>query len=366
MRFPILFLTLILAHDAPAQSNRGPLRVFDRNTPEPSVDDSAQKIQAARASGHAESTRVIAEQAVSAKSQKELAAKAAEAAKALLREPDPAEAARSRQTDRALDEAKTNASATGKILLAQSSKAAPTSAPAAPAAAEGDPKPMPMKPVSLEDPTDKGKDRIVITSDALYFDSNGSIAIFVGNVKVKHPQFFLTCHEMEVHTKKEEPAKEGAKADAKGAKSDTPPAVSNPVVAVDAAPAKEDSGIKMAIAKGPMVVIEKLTESGDVQVGVCKHATYIGATEEIIMRDYPQVQRGNMVDKATDPSTKMILKPNGEYKREGPGAVDIIQEDKKRKPTNLVPLPSQQPNAAPRAPASGNGGAINLPPPAGL
>jgi lipopolysaccharide export system protein LptA len=388
MRLPAFFFTALLALPAHSQTNRGPLRVYERAKSAEATDDTARKIQSARENGRAENVRTLSEQATDAKTQKELAAKAAEAASNLMRKPDLAEAERSRQTDRALDEAMKNASTAGKILLAQGAKAAPTTAPeaagsvtaavpSARAAIEpaGEPKPMPMKPVSLEDPAAKGKDQVVITSDALYFDANGSIAIFLGNVQVKHPQFYLTCHEMEVHTNKDETAKETEKKDEKegGKAGALPPAVANPVAAnpsAAGAPAQDNGGIKMAIAKGPMVVIEKLTETGDVQVGVCKHATYIGATEEIIMRDYPQVQRGNMLDKATDPATRMILKPSGDYKRDGKGTFEMIQEDKKRKPTHLAPLPSQQsPGNASRAPAPASGstgGAINLPPPAGL
>ena len=351
---PLIYVAA-LATTAAAQQDRGLMRSVTREREQPAARDTGVRLREARGRLQAESARVAAERPLTDPNAVDpLKAKAADAVAARMRAPDPAEEAQSARTDQALQSAMRDVSSEGRLLLAQSQSARPTTAPeqpagpkaikaaipvadSPPAAAPGDPKPMPMKTASLDDPAVKGKDQTVIKSDALYFDSNGAIAIFVGNVEVRHPQFFITCEELEVHTNKEEPEKKDVakgdkgKAEAKGTA--TPPA------ADPASEGLQADGIRMAIAKGPMVVIEKLTEKGDVQVGICRHATYIGATEEIIMRDYPQVQRGDMLDKATDPSTRMILKPSGDYKREGKGVFEMLKDDKKRKPTHLKPQP---------------------------
>jgi lipopolysaccharide export system protein LptA len=352
MKLLHLIFVAALASTAAAQQNRGLMRTVNRESDGRSTaQDADARLRAARTSLQSESARLAAERPLTDPNAVDpLKAKAAEAVADRMRAPDPAEVARSAQTERALQGAMRDLSSEGKMILAQSQAARPTTAPGQPSgpmavkaavpvadpqptAAPGEPKPMPMKPASLEDPAAKGKDQTVIKSDALYFDANGAIAIFVGNVEVKHPQFYITCEELEVHTNKEEPdKKDQGKAGAKAG--DAPPAAADP-----AKEGPQADGIRMAIAKGPMVVIEKLTEKGDVQVGICRHATYIGATEEIIMRDYPQVQRGDMLDKATDPSTKMILKPSGDYKREGKGVFEMLKDDKKRKPSHIKPQP---------------------------
>lgn len=349
MKLLLLIYVAALATTAAAQQNRGLMRSVAREREQPGAQDAGVRLREARGSLQAESARVAAERPLTDPNAVDpLQSKAIEAGAAQMRAPDPAEEARSAQTDRALQNAMRDLSSEGKMLLAQGQAAQPATAPdqpvgpkavkaaipvpdSPPPSAPGDPKPMPMKTASLDDPAVKGKDQTVIKSDALYFDSNGAIAIFVGNVEVKHPQFYITCEELEVHTNKEEPEKKGAQP--------APQAGAGPAGAGAAKEGLQADGIRMAIAKGPMVVIEKLTEKGDVQVGICRHATYIGATEEIIMRDYPQVQRGDMLDKATDPSTRMILKPSGDYKREGKGVFEMLKEDKKRKPAHLKPQP---------------------------
>lgn len=113
-----------------------------------------------------------------------------------------------------------------------------------------------------------------------------------------------------------------------------------------------ESDIKFAIARGRMVTIEKLTENGEIQIGHAKHATYDGATGNITLRDFPQVQRGSNLQIATDPSTVMVLKQNGALDTKGPSRTEIIQQDKS-KPTKLnsqPPPPTASPNAGATSP----------------
>ena len=92
-----------------------------------------------------------------------------------------------------------------------------------------------------------------------------------------------------------------------------------------------NSRIKMAIASGPMVTIEKLSETdGEIQQGKCKRAVYRSSTGEIVMSDYPQVQRGNILHIATQPDTEMIFEQNGKLRTTGRPRTVILQGDDAR------------------------------------
>lgn len=272
--------------------------------------------------------------------------------------PDPREQALSNRANASLATAAANLSDEGKALLAQTAvggglgqatapkpltvdpvPAAPGGkAPKAPAPSSADgPKPLPLKPTPLDDPAHKSASKTVINcTGAAYFDAKEAIAIFTDNVEVHHPQFFITCDEFEVHMVKDN-EKKGEKAPpAPAAPGSGAPAPAAP--AASGEPDLSDSGVKMAIARGKMVTIEKLTENGDIQVGKCKHATYIGESGDVILREWPQVQRGMHLQIATDASTRMILKQNGALQTEGPSRTEILQDPKKK----AVPTTTQQ------------------------
>ena len=182
-----------------------------------------------------------------------------------------------------------------------------------------------------------GSKVIITCTGAAFFDSETSIALFTDNVEVRHPQFFVLCDEFEVHMLKDEKPKEGekpkaeAKPDAGGAtKAPGTPAGGTGETAPD-----NDSGIKFAIARGRMVTIEKLTETGEIQVGNARHATYDGATGDILLRDFPQVQRGHHLQIATSPATTMTLKQNGALNTRGPSRTEIIQDAKTKAGSRL-------------------------------
>lgn len=222
----------------------------------------------------------------------------------------------------------------GKVLLAQNSSAPAMRSPGAdqvvPAAqvAPADAKPLPIRPTPLDRPAKQEPERTVITSEgAAFFDSKQAMGVFTDDVIVNHPQFHITCDVLEVYMLKD---------------GETPEAKPRPAnVLPGETEHTPDSSVKQAIAKGRKVVIQKLSETGEVQIGICRHATYVGATGDIIMRDYPQVQRGRNVVIATDPSTVMTIKPTGELRTQGPNRVDIIQgEDNKKGSTGSGVAPA--------------------------
>jgi lipopolysaccharide export system protein LptA len=327
---------LLLASSAFAQSKGG--APAPKNS---SVSEAARILQKARESGDADEARRALEAAADNRRAERLAAQAPR--NATTAPVDPA-------ADKRLSTALQNLSSPeGKALLAQNNAApalrAPDSSQVIPVAKvvpvdASAAKPEPLKATPLTSKAKKEPARTIITSQgAAFFDSKTSMGVFTDDVVVAHPQFHLTGDELEIYMLKD---------------SEKPAAPLNnsgePIRPAGVLPGEgppsggADSGIRQAIAKGRKVVIQKLSETGEVQVGICRHATYVGATGDIIMRDFPQVQRGMNVIRATAPSTIITILANGRLKVNGPSTTDIIQEaDKKPARTS----PEADPNGAP-------------------
>ncbi len=227
--------------------------------------------------------------------------------------------------NRKLDPALSRVAPEGKKLVAQSNAAPALRAPAASidpaqpvrAKAVGDEAPAPAttKPGKTEGAADSHID--IVCQGALYFDSAQSMAVFTEDVVLTHPQFHLTCDELQVYMLKDsEKPKE--------------PVAVKTATTTEAPKPQQDSSVKQAIATGRKVVIQKRSETGEMQIGISRSATYIGESGDIILRDMPQVQRGRNLIIATDRSTYMILKQNGELKVRGPSRTEIIQEATKK------------------------------------
>jgi hypothetical protein len=347
----ISILTIVLlASDAHAQSKTGPLRM--RSSQELTQDsrDAAGRLDAARKSGAVEQGRITESTAADGT----MAGKARQAASDLLRVPDPAETAATQRGDATLAAALKNVTSEGKALLSKGAARGATSAPprAEVLSSEPGPKPAPLKATPLDNPAVSGSKVIITCTGAAFFDSGTSIALFTDNVEVRHPQFFVLCDEFEVHMLKDEKAKEEEKPKA-DAKSNGGGATKGPGVTPGApagvtgeAASDTEGGIKFAIARGRMVTIEKLTETGEIQVGNARHATYDGATGDILLRDFPQVQRGHHLQIATSPATTMTLKQNGALNTRGPSRTEIIQDAKTKGGSRLnsPPPPAAVPN----------------------
>lgn len=316
--------------------------------------ETASRLQTVERNGAVEQGRL----AESRPGDNSLSNKASRAAAAGMPALSAAEQAAVRSGDASMTTALKNLSAEGRDLLAQNTPAggAPKAevvrqdspAPDGPA-----PKPTQLRPVSLENPGPPGSQIVITCTGAAFFDSAKSIALFTDNVEVRHPQFFVACDEFEVHLFKDQKPKEDAEkpGDVKGTTTAKGGAAS-----AQSGDSGQDTNIKFAIARGRMVTIEKRTETGEIQVGHAKHATYEGATGNILLRDFPQVQRGQHLQIATDPSTTMLLKQNGALETKGPSRTEIVQEDKAKKPSKLnsqVPAPVASPNVPAPSPTSG-------------
>lgn len=334
--------------------------------------ETAGRLQAVERNGTAEQGRLAQSRA----NENAMSDKASRATAAGVPALSAAEQAAVRSGDASMSTALKNLSAEGRDLLAQNSPVGTAGgAPKAevvrqdsPAPDGPAPKPTQLRPVSLENPGPPGSQIVITCTGAAFFDSAKSIALFTDNVEVRHPQFFVSCDEFEVHLIKDQKPKEDATkpGEAKGtpvAKGKPGDPAPNPDTATKGGTAGAQSGdsapdtnIKFAIARGRMVTIEKRTETGEIQVGHAKHATYEGATGNILLRDFPQVQRGQHLQIATDPATTMLLKQNGALETKGPSRTEIVQEDKTKKPSKLnsqAPAPVASPNVPAPSPASG-------------
>ena len=297
-------IVVMVSYQASGQSVKAPATGDARKV----VEQAAQVIKNAKGDAQSEASR-IAREASTASPRAEQAA--AEAVKS-PRNPDE-NLKLLQQADEKLAPTLKAAAPEGQAIIEKGASAVATKSPVGNA-----------KKTGAGGATEEGGTRMEITSQgALYFDPSQSIGVFTDDVVVNHPQFHLTCDELEVYL-----LKDGEKKKPEPAAGDKGVAAAVPEGSEPPPADKGDAQIKQAIAKGRKVVIQKLDENGEIQVGICRHATYIGESGDIIMRDMPQVQRGRNATIATDPSTYMIIKQNGQFKTFGPARTEIIQKDK--------------------------------------
>lgn len=328
------------------------------------IQETAKVLDAAKSGGQTEGNRLTREQLADTKRIERLAAQATGADA----QPSASEKAMTTTADAQLSTAMKEASPEGQALIAQSAAAPAMRAPevenpSTKPAVSAQPK---LKTAEAPADAPPGAPIHITCQGATYIDSKQSLTIFTDDVIVDHPQFHMTCDVMEVYMLKDSekksappamgaaPAKTAAAGSAPLSLTVAPPTAGGTAPAANGAPAAPvpaDNGIKVVYAKGRKVVILKTAETGEMQTGICKHATYIGESGDIVMREMPQVQRGKNVITATSPATVMTLKANGELKVQGPNKVDIIQEAAK------APAP------APGAPATPSAAPVTAPKP---
>ena len=186
--------------------------------------------------------------------------------------------------------------------------AQPGAASEAPAAAGTDVKPAIKK--------EKGPTEID-SLDAT-FDQKANVAVFIGEVVVKDPEFNVKCDKLTAYLKTAEKAAPATQVpDPKPAK-----------------PAKKGGGgLQKAIADanpGNRVVItqNKLQPDGTIQhsVGTGDKATYDAVTGDVILTGKPEIQQGINLVIATSPVTKMTLNRDGHMHAEGPTKTVIVDK----------------------------------------
>jgi len=227
-------------------------------------------------------------------------------------------------------------------------KAAETAAVAKSAAIEAPPsgpQAQRLMPLVLDDPqavqTAKAGETVITATKSGYFNSESSTGIFTGNVKARSPQMSIDCEELEIHMLKTTPGTASKKANA----------VTDSDIVVPDADKKKKGGlpagnrIDVAYARGTMVTIEKRTEDGEIQVAHCnQEAIFDGKTDEITLRGWPQVQRGNKFMEATDPRCIIIIDQKGRLTAKGGLFRTTLVDDK---PKEMAPAASSTPPPAP-------------------
>ncbi len=206
----------------------------------------------------------------------------------------------------------------------------------APPAAPGGPQPKPLQPLNLDEAPRTTKGQIVITAQkSAFFDANKGYGIYVGDVKARHPQMYIECEELELFMTRQDGG-----GGILGAGKKTPPSKDADIVAVK----KDDSPpIEKADARGPMVTVEKISDQGELQVGHCKHLIYDGRTGVSTLMDWPQVQAGNKLHKATEPGCVMTIDKKGMLTTTGGHQTIILQgeEATPRSRSGMAPAPQQ-------------------------
>lgn len=197
--------------------------------------------------------------------------------------------------------------------------AAPAPAPAVqdqPPPAPSGPAPGALQPL-VAPATAKGTPTIIVEADRSDFDLNKAIFIYSGHVRARHPDFYIECEELEVHMIQEEMTGK------KGGPTKAPPTLTTPK---DGKKSDKAPPIKKAIARGPMVIIEKRSLDGDVQQGRCKRMDYDGATGNITLSDFPQVQKGNVLHSAITADTTMVFDKEGRLHTNGRPRTTILSD----------------------------------------
>ncbi|MCF7787084.1 MAG: hypothetical protein K9N47_13240 [Prosthecobacter sp.] len=202
------------------------------------------------------------------------------------------------------------------------------------------PQPKPLQPLNLDEAPKATKGQIDITATkSSFFDANNNYGIFTGDVKARHPQMYIECEELELFMTKQE----GGVLGAPKPKKVGPAAKDADILAAPKKPANTDPPIDKADARGPMVTIEKISEDGELQIGHCKHLIYDGKTKRTTLLEWPQVQAGNQLHKATEAGCIMIIEKNGKLTTTGGHETIILQGDEVTPRSNGLNSPAPAP-----------------------
>ncbi|MCE9518590.1 MAG: hypothetical protein K8R87_03345 [Verrucomicrobia bacterium] len=319
-------------------------------TPQKALLETGRAISEAQSSAKTESARQTSDRAADNGRLDQLAT---EAQGKLAKPSDNSNSKLIFSVDQKLEPALRSATPEGRAIIAQSAAAPAVRAPEPNATKGSAPAPKPLATGASDGSKNKtaetpAKDIDIRSEGAVYLDSAQALAIFTDDVVVDHPTFHMTCDKLEVYFVKE-PSQKAAPVKDAPAKNSADSAANSKTPPVDpAAPASGDAKLKQAIGTGKKVVVRKLDERGEPQIGICRHLTYIGESGDVILREMPQVQRGNNVIIAREPSTYMVMKQNGELKVHGPADTKIQQKpDAGGKPAAPALAPS---GAVPGAP----------------
>ncbi len=266
-------------------------------------------------------------------------------AKELLLSPDSAE-----MRQKALQAAQsmiqgTAASTPGTTPPAADTPPAPAPAPMVavvetPPPPPAGPQPKPLQPLNLDEAPKATKGQIDITAQkSAFFDANNNYGIYTGDVKARHPQMYIECEELELFMAKQG----GSVLGAPKPKKTGPAAKDADILAAPKKAANSAPPIDKADARGPMVTIEKISEDGELQIGHCKHLIYDGKTEQTTLLEWPQVQAGDRLHKATEAGCIMVIDKTGKLTTTGGHETIILQGDEVKPRRNGLNSPAPAP-----------------------
>jgi len=168
----------------------------------------------------------------------------------------------------------------------------------------------------------KAKGPTEITALEALFDQKANVAIFIGSVVVKDPEFNVVCDKLTAHLKHED--KNGAPAGTPAGKNTPTPATPKADTGA-AAPKKKSGGLEKAEAittseRRVIITQDKTEADGSIthSIGKSDKATYDAVTGDIVLTGNPDVTQGINRCVATDPSTIMTLNRDGHMRAQGP------------------------------------------------
>lgn len=186
----------------------------------------------------------------------------------------------------------------------------------APAAVESS-----KKGAAKADAQQKGPTEITSTKEAT-FDNKTRQAIFTGDVRVKDPEFTITCGKLTAFLHDTTAGKAASPAPNTTASPAASPARAN-------GGGSKGGGLERAVAEGKVIIIQdKPGENGGPPkryVGKAERAEYDAATGDVKLTGWPQIQQGINTQIATEASTVMIMNRDGRMKTQG-GSKVVIQE----------------------------------------
>jgi lipopolysaccharide transport protein LptA len=158
-----------------------------------------------------------------------------------------------------------------------------------------------------------------IYADEAFFDSNKSMGIFSGRVKVTDPRFNLQSDKLTVFISK-----------------------------------GENQGLERAIAEGNVgLVRDRPDPNGGPPtraIGRSDKAIYTASTGDVELRGTPRVQEGPNMHVATNPDTVMIINQNSQLTTHGPSRTEITQQPKEEKKAGASPSQTSPAQVSPAAP----------------
>ena len=185
-------------------------------------------------------------------------------------------------------------------------------------------------PTNIGTPGDKKtKEPTIITALEATFDNRANIAVFVGSVIVKDPQFNVDCDKLTAFLKHDD----------KDAKAAAPkPATPAPATPTPAAGVKKQSGgLDKAIAvttseRRVIITQDKVESDGSIThgIGIADRAEYFSTSGDIFLYGMPDVTQGTNRCIATAPETWMKLNRDGRMYAYGPHRTIIIDNESTR------------------------------------